>query len=346
MTDNDNDFTSAQSKVEDLRGFAEVEAAIREIDRLKGGEEEEEDSFEEKSLEDPQEDPSGEEEEVEETSDEEEFEEEIFKKESIKKPEKAWKEKKRRFKAQAETRAVLEEKRQILEENAQLKEMLRQAEAAGTFQYSKNAHSELEKAKNLHKQAVANGDDDALAEASIAIAGALYNIKELEKWSSYESSQPKKEVAPRPVQQQQEQQELEWQIAHKWLSTHSELQPNSKSYDQELAEEVAEYVYELDSEIDDAGKSSLKYSPQYFNNINGFIKDFQKQRRAESTKKNIGSMGNVGSVRNSYSNSLHSGPVKTQKISLTPYEKELAKIGGISEEEWAKRKNNISKMAR
>ncbi len=339
MKDTNNGFASNQLKIEESKGFAEVEAAIKEIDRLQNLEEEE-DNFEEK----PHEEEHEESPEIEDTSDDEEQEEEEIKSESPRKPEKAWKEKKRRFKAQAETRAVLEEKRQILAENAQLKEMLRQAEAAGTYQYGKNAQSELEKAKILHKQAVANGDDDALADANVAIASALYNIKELEKWSSYENAQPQKQQAtPPPIQ---EEDEVNWQIAQQWIGTHKELQPNSRSYDKEVAEVTAGFIHELDSNMKKSGNMDAMYSDDYFEVIDDFIDDFKSKRRSETTQKNRGSVGNVGSVRNSYSDSLHSGPAKTQKISLTSYEKELARIGGISEEEWAKRKSNISKIAR
>ncbi len=343
MTDKDNDFASGHSPERDNKGYAEIEAAFEKIERLKNLEEEEEDNFEENSPEQSEEDSDHQDIEPEETTDEY-VEEEDLRSGSQKKPEKAWKEKKRRFKAQAETRAVLEEKRQILEENAHLKEMLRQAEAAGTYQYSKNARSELEKAKALHKQAVANGDDDALAEAAIAMAEATYNIKELEKWSSYDNAQPQKnQVHEQNITQQQE--NLEREIIQDWIGTHQELQPNSKSYNPQLAQATSQFVYELESNMLRTGNMDAKYSDDYFEIIDDYINNVKKHLRTEKSQKNIGSIGNVGSVRNSYSSSLHN-TAKTQKVVLTTREKEIAKICGMSEEDYIRQKNNISKRAR
>ena len=341
MTDNEGNFNINQSKPEDTRGWSEIEAAFKKIDSLKDPEENE-DNFEEEPQE--PEDSNSEEEEVEEISEEYEEDEstEESLKETLKKPEKAWKEKKKRFKAQAETRLAQEEKRRVLEENAQLKELLRQAEAAGTYQYGKNIYSELERAKQLKRKAVEDNDLDASIDADVYMNKVIHDIRELEKWSAIESAQPQKQQSD---SSEHHEEVLARDISQEWLSTHKELQPNSRYYNPKLAEKTAEYIYALDAKLDASGNTQAYLSDEYFEVIDDFIENQKNKTRSEKTQKNIGSIGNVGSVRNSYSNSLHN-TAKTQKVSLTAAEKELAKIGGISEEEWARRKINISKMVR
>jgi hypothetical protein len=342
MTDKNDSFESDQLNLEDNRGFAEIEAAFKEIERIKNSGEVEENPQEE----DPQGEAHSEDEETEDEFEEEGEEENSQKdplKDFIKKPEKAWKEKKRRFKAQAETRIALEEKRLALEENVRLKELLKQAEAAGTYQYGKNVYSELEKAKQLQRKAIDDGDADGVIEAGMNVSRALNNIMELEKWSAYESTQPQKQQEPNPSYQNNEGHEQ--QIAQKWLSTHKELQHNSRHYDPELTEEVGEFIHELDSKIDKSGNTDVYFSDDYFEAIDDYIEDLKSKKRTAKTQKNIGSISNVGSVRNSYSNSLHSTPTKPQKIFLTPFEKDMAQRGGISEEAWAKRKANLLKKS-
>lgn len=332
MIDNEDNF-----KPEDTQALAKIEAAFEEIDRLKEIEDDE-DNFEETSNEED----SNSEEEIEETS--EEYEEESIQelsRETLKKPEKAWKEKRKRFKAQAETRLALEENRRVLEENAQLKELLRQAEAAGTYQYGKNVYSELDRAKQLKRKAVEDNDIEASIEADVYMNKIIHDIRELEKWSASENTQLPKQQASTS----QHQEALAYEIANDWLSSHRELQPESRYYNSELAEKTAEYINVLNANLARTGNMQAYLSDEYLGVIDDFIEDQKSQTRSEKTQKNIGSIGNVGSVRNSYSNSLHNSS-KTQKVSLSTAEKELAKIGGISEEEWVRRKINISKMVR
>ncbi len=343
MTNKEDGFDNERLKPEIPLGLAEVEAAIREIERLKNSDEIEEPQ--EEPQKEPQEEDHFEEEESQEDLEEEGDEEEGYKKDHIKefpkKPEKAWKEKKRRFKAQAETRIALEEKRLALEENTRLKELLKQAEAAGTYQYGKNVYSELERAKQLQRKAIDEGDADGVIEAGMNVSRALHNIMELEKWSAYENTQPQKQQEPNPPQRNQE--AFEQEVASEWLSTHKDLQPNSRHYNQELAEEVGEFIHALDSNIAKSGNTDVYLSDKYFDAIDDYIDDLKSKRRTERTQKNIGSISNVGSVRNSYSNSIHNTPSKPDRIKLSPLEKEVARIGGFSEEEWSRRKNNIFK---
>ncbi len=342
MKDKNDNFESDQLNLEDNRGFAEIEAAFKEIERIKNSGEAEENPQEEEHKGDLHSEDEEIEDEIEEEGEEENSKEDPLK-DFIKKPEKAWKEKKRRFKAQAETRMALEEKRLALEENARLKELLKQAEAAGTYQYGKNVYSELEKAKQLQRKAIDDGDADGVIEAGMNVSRALNNIMELEKWSAYESSQSQKQQESNPSHQNNE--DFEQQIAQEWLSTHKELQYNSRYYDQELTEKVGEFVHALDSKIDKSGNTDIKLTDKYFEVIDDYIEDLKSKKRTEKTQKNIGSIGNVGSVRNSYSNSLHNTSTKTQKVFLTPYEKDMAQRGGISEEAWAKRKANLLKKS-
>lgn len=322
-----------QVALQDTAGLAEIEEAIKEIERLKRGEpatEEIQDEQEEEALSEDEnqetEDPEGEQE-----LDEEENLElpEKPTKEAPKKLDKIWKIKRSRYKALAEKKAVEEE-------NVRLKEMLAESLNSGTYHYGKNVYSEFERAKQFKKQAIEDGDIDAVIEADISLNRAINSINDLEKWgATSEDRQPAKQQEYRKPPEAYD--EIEHEIATDWLEYHPELQPTSRQYNQSLASEVTEFINHLDKNIDANGRRDLYFSEEYFDTIDRYIKDIDNRDRTEKKRKSLGAVSHVGSVRNSYGNANGKSSKSIQMV-LTADEKKICAAGGISEKEWLKYK--------
>lgn len=333
---NNNDELSIESDkiaLNDTAGLAEIAEAIKEIERLKNGgnpKEEIPNDQEEESKEEYQE-AEPEEEETHEEEDESEEEPELKKiasKESPKKLDKIWKIKRSRYKALAELKAAEEE-------NSRLKEMLAESLSSGTYHYGKNVYSDFEKAKELKRKAIEDGNIDASIEADISLNRAINNINELEKWSA--SSENRYSPKQPAYQESSYNNDIELEKASDWLEDHPELQPSSSQYNLNLATQVIEFVHNLDQGIDSHGRSDLKYSEEYFDTIDGFIKDINNKDKLQTKRKKIESAGHVGSVRNSYGNA-NGKSSKNIQIALTADERKICAVGGISEKDWLRYK--------
>lgn len=327
---NNNDELSIKSDeiaLNDTAGLAEITEAIKEIERLKNG-----GSPKEEILNDQEEEPEEEEPEEEESEEEESEEESELKKlpskEVPKKLDKIWKIKRSRYKALAELKIAEEE-------NARLKEMLAESLSSGTYHYGKNVYSDLEKAKELKRKAIEEGNIDASIEADISLNRAINNINELEKWSASSENRysPKQPV----YQESSYNNEIELEKAADWLEDHPELQPSSNQYNLNLATQVIQFVHNLDQGIDSHGRPDLKYSEEYFDTIDGFIKDINNKDKLQTKRKKLESAGHVGSVRNSYGNA-NGKSSKNIQMSLTADERKICAAGGISEKDWLRYK--------
>lgn len=323
-----------QVALQDTAGLAEIEEAIREIERLRRGESATEE------IQDEQKEEVLPEEEDQETDQDPEGEQELEEEENLelsakptkdapKKLDKIWKIKRSRYKALAEKKAVEEE-------NVRLKEMLAESLNSGTYHYGKNVYSEFERAKQSKRQAIEDGDIDAVIEADISLNRAINNINDLEKWgAASEDRQPAKQQEYRKPPEAYD--EIEHEIAADWLDNHPELQPTSRQYNQPKANEVTEFINHLDKNIDANGRRDLYFSEEYFDTIDRYIKDIDNRDRTEKKRKSLESVSHVGSVRNSYGNANGKSSKSVQML-LTADEKKICAAGGISEKEWLKYK--------
>jgi hypothetical protein len=330
---NNNDELSVESDqvaLKDTAGLAEIEEAIREIERIRNGgaPKEEEQEEEEENQEDQQEEEETEESENQEEQEEEEQAPEV--KEApigTKKLDKIWKIKRSRYKA-------LAEKKLVEEENARLKEMLAESLNSGTYHYEKNVYAELEKAKDLKRRAIEEGDVDASIEADISLNKAINSINELEKWTTSERKQSVKQQEFRKPEADYD--EIEREKAADWLEDYPQLQPTSRQYNPPLANKVSQFINYLDEEIESRGQGHLRFSEEYFGAIDRHIEEINNKERTEKKRKSLDSV-NVGGVRNSYGNA-NGKSSKNIQMTLTADEKRICANGGISEKDWLRYK--------
>jgi len=338
MTNNKDILESDRMALEDKAGLAEIQDAIQQIERLKNGESispEDTNNTSLQSEEQEEENLESEDSPEEESQEHEEEDEELIpEKEAPKKLDKIWKIKKSRHKALAEKRAALVALEDKERELAQLREMLAQAEVAGTYQYGRNVYSELDKAKEQVQRAIDEGNTKAFAEATFNLTNAQYKVNELEKLAASSAQTPQHQTYTPQINYE----EVEREIIDDWISSHKELQIDSKYYNKNLADSVIKYANAIDAQLDATGRDDLRYSEGYFDAIEEHIAEFKNSM--DKKRRNSESASHVGAVRNSYNSPIPGKSSKPIQVTLTPEEKKIcaSSMVRISEKEWLKHK--------
>lgn len=256
-----------------------------------------------------------------------------------------WKKNKRHYLA----REALKNENLILHHEIEnLKAMLSDSLNSGMYHASASAKSELERAKERQKIALDNADRDSFIEANVEISKAINKLNELEKWSynnppapnNYSNQVQYSEQSNNNYQNQDNnyyRPSIEEEVVYDWIETHPYLQVNSSQYDSVLEKKVANYITKIDSYLQQTGQQNLKYSDEYFDNIDEYI---SKTKNAPAKiAQNIESVSQVGRVRNAYSSSPgKSTKSRSMQVTLNADEKMLAENMNIPEEVWLKKK--------
>ena len=322
-------------------GLDEIEAAMQKISELEKAESE--DSASEQALEknpetkrtnlensDAKEDSNTEEVEAQ----EENAEPTSTGEEQSAKSNKLWHEKKLKFKAIAEKEA-------IAAENEKLRKMLDEALDSGSYHHAKSVEAEISMAKDLRRKAIESGDIDSMFKADEAYNKALIAKHEIDKWNYQQSSQ-KSNLDQRQgsgLQTQPEQvnntlSPLQQTMAQEWVEAHPELNPESRSYDKHLAEKVAPYINNLESNINQSGQLQYLYSSEFFDMIDNYLDKIKIPRVSNPPL----SSNNVAGVKKSYQGSSTAPPSAKKQVVLTADEKIMAANAGVSEKDWLKYK--------
>lgn len=310
----------------DDAGMDELNRAMQEIENLKN-QDDKTDSSQEKRVEEREESSEDEHE----NEQEEEYDDEENEDES--EDERLWRLKRDKYR-------YLQEKQNLARENARLQQMLHDSVSSGTYHYSKNAYTDLEKAKDNYKKAVETGDVDGLVEANISLSKAQNAVIEVEKWNNKQQriSQQQQHMQPNYADNNVSGDELYQEIATDWIQGHSYLRPDSKNYNPEIAQQVSGFINNLDGQIAQNGRQDVYFTPEYFNTIDRFIKSIRQEATKNTVRTNIESSAHIGGVRKT---SSAGGAVRngnTGQMILSADEKRMAANAGISEKEWLKYK--------
>lgn len=315
-----NEMTEHQLET-DVTGLAEIQHALDEINKLeKEGTESE--VIPEKEGDETEVIP---EEEIK-TSDE---------KIKVKKDEKVWKLKRDKYKA-------LAEKEEALKELSEVRQMLNESLNSGTYHYGKSAYSDLDRAKQSKRSAIENGDIEALLEADEALTRALQTVSEMEKWAQQDKRKAA-EIPVAPASTEQSFSEMHQEIAADWLESHPYLQPTSKQYNSELAQQVGEFIQHLDKDLRRKGKMNEYFTERYFDTIEDYMYELNQGPKENSSPKNKEIESHVGSVRNTHS-AGGTKPNSSTQITLSADEKTMAYNAALSEKEWIASKLKFLKL--
>jgi hypothetical protein len=238
---------------------------------------------------------------------------------------------------------ALAEKEEALRRADRLEQMLKESLNSGTYHYGRNVYSELERAKEDKRRAIDEGDAEGLIEADVSINKALLAINELEKWGN------ESEVSNSSYEPEISNEVIYTEIANDWLDTHPYLQPHSRSYNPKVAEKVSEFVNYLDYNLQRNNESNAIFSEDYFNTIDNYIDSLRVSKKDNS--KNIESLSNVSSVRNS-SAYAKERPM-SEEANLSKLELKIIENSASSPEEkkkmisdWIRNKKEDSKINR
>jgi len=245
---------------------------------------------------------------------------------------KLWHEKKLKFKAIAERDAIAAERDEY-------KKMLKEALDSGSYHHAKSVDAELSMAKDLRRKAIENGDIDSMFEADEAYNKALIAKHEIDKWNYQQSNYKSNSDENRGYNSQTHPEQvnnilspLQQTMAQEWVESHPELNPESRSYDKNLAEKVAPYINNLESNINQSGQMQYLYSSEFFDMVDNYI---DKVKTPKVSTPPLFS-NNVAGVKKSYQGSSTAPPSNKKQIVLTAEEKIMASNAGVSEKEWLK----------
>lgn len=245
---------------------------------------------------------------------------------------KLWHEKKLKFKAIAERDAIAAERDEY-------KKMLKEALDSGSYHHAKSVDAELSMAKDLRRKAIENGDIDSMFKADEAYNKALIAKHEIDKWNYQQSNQKSNADENRGYNSQTHPEQvnntlspLQQTMAQEWVESHPELNPESRSYDKNLAEKVAPYINNLESNINQSGQMQYLYSSEFFDMIDNYIDKVKTPKISTPPL----SSNNVAGVKKSYQGSSTAPPSTKKQIVLTAEEKIMASNAGVSEKDWLK----------
>jgi len=297
--------------------------------------------FEDKNYIDPRVDGSEEADEQETTDEEEPVEKvEVVEKEIVNEAD-IFKDK---YYAEKKKRKSLYADRQNLEdENKELKKILGGTINTNAELYGRDLYNDLEKIKNIKKQALLGEDADLLLEADEIYQRTLYKINEFESLQARNASHldDQEDIGSahdmENYQVQLEQQELA-RKSQEWLNERPELVEGSSKFNPKIQRELAEFIEQFDYELRRNGKEDEILSDAYLDVLDEYV-----DKVRVNPKKDGYTTSKVGGVRNNFSNSV---PGASTKITLTAFDKNYAKNLGISEKEYLKYKIEDMKESR
>ncbi len=239
---------------------------------------------------------------------------------------------------------------QLEAENAKLKAALQQSVYEGTVQYAHATQAKLQEAIHAKKKAVEESDTDGQIKADLELITAQKTLHDLQLWMENEKAktpETKPESSPNTAALPQVS-PVHREMAQDWLDEHPDLQETHPSFNFEKARAVAGFVHDMDKWLTEHHYQDLLYTPEYFDNLNAFVKDVdQAIAGKKTTTPQTSTPQPTASPKPALSTPTSSpvAPVKNtagtsvpdkKRIVLTRAEKDAADQLGISYKDWIK----------
>jgi hypothetical protein len=233
-------------------------------------------------------------------------------------------------------KSVLADRQKLEEENYRLKIELDSTINNSTELYGRDLYNDLEKIKNIRKQALlgafgdpddpeyASKNADILAEADDLFQKASYKLNEYEKYISNRDSESDDAPSDNNYEEQ-----IKLTKAQEWLDEHPELEEGSYNYNPKIQKELGSFIKQFDRELKRNGREDEILTDAYLDVLDEFIDTVRVKRPKDGY-----TTSNVGGVRNNFSSSS-GGSVR---VVLQDYEKDFAKSIGISEAKFLEQK--------
>jgi len=227
-------------------------------------------------------------------------------------------------------KTILADRQKLEQENQELRQFLNGTIENNTKLYGQNLYNDLERIRNIKKQALLGDDPDLFLEADELHKKTMMKINEFENMASNSATdKTKQEEPPVSTEANIDNRMAEQQLskAQEWLDDHPELIDGSSHYNPKIQKEVAAFIQELDKDLKKKGRSNEILSDQYLDAIDEFIDSVKIKKPKDGY-----TTSNVGGVRNNFSNQ---GSNKI-RITLTDFDKQMARELKMSEEQYLK----------
>ena len=227
-------------------------------------------------------------------------------------------------------KTALADRQKLEQENQELKQFLNGTIENNTKLYGQNLYNDLERIRNIKKQALLGDDPDLFLEADELHKKTMMKINEFENMASHSHTDKTKQEEP-PISNESEidnrMAEQQLSKAQEWLDDHPELIEGSSDYNPQIQKEVAAFIQKLDRDLRKKGRSNEILSDQYLDEIDEFIDSVKIKKPKDGY-----TTSNVGGVRNSFSNN----DANKVRITLSDFDKQMAKELKMSEEQYLK----------
>lgn len=159
--------------------------------------------------------------------------------------------------------------REMQEEREMMQQELSQAHQAATRHFDDSVSLQLDKAKQLKRQALESGDVDAITDADVAIASAASALQQAQ---ILKHQQKRYEEDYQPNQNYQEDTSQQYgRELQRFAAQNSWYYPDSADYDEALSSKLKTEVDEFERKLNRSGRSHLIGSPVYFREIDRYI---------------------------------------------------------------------------
>ena len=225
-------------------------------------------------------------------------------------------------------KSVLADRQRLEQENQYLKTHLTGTVEHNAELYGRDLYNDLEKIRNIKKQALLGDDPDLLVEADEVYQRTLYKVNEYENYlQNKENSNSDADVDQSDNTDYEDQ--IKLTSAQEWLEDHPELVEDSYKYDPNLQKDVGMFIERFDKALIQNGRGDEILNDSYLEVLDEYISQAKKNETSDGY-----STSQVGGVRNNFSG----GSSGQMKITLTAFDKNYAKNLGISEKEYLKYK--------
>ena len=225
-------------------------------------------------------------------------------------------------------KSALADRQRLEQENHYLKTHLNGAVENSAKLYGRDLYNDLEKIKNIKKQALLGDDPDLLIEADELYQTALYKVNEYEGYLNDKDSSNVNGNDDQSNNTNYEEQ-VKLSAGQEWINEHPELIEDSYKYNPKIQKELGSFIEQFDRELILKGREDEILTEPYLNVLEEFIDNVKvnKSENGYTTSK-------VGGVRNNFSN----GDSGRMKVTLTAFDKNYARNLGITEKEYLKYK--------
>ena len=225
-------------------------------------------------------------------------------------------------------KTALADRQRLEQENQELKQYLNGTIANNTELYGQSLYNDLERIRNIKKQALLGEDPDLFLEADELHKKTMMKINEFENLAQNRASKDVDSNTAKDTNNHIEKEErIQLAKAQEWLNEHPELIEETSEYNPKIQKELSEFIKGYDRSLKQKGKEDEILSDNYFDVLDEFLDSIKVKRSKEGY-----TTSKVGGVRNNFSAS----PGGTLKVTLTEFDKNYARNLGISEKEYLK----------